>query len=229
MRKIAIITYTTLLAILINFAIVQSTYAQKDTTIKSQKIVMPDFGVKFGVGLSSMNNDGESMQYLLSYSGGIFKNFDINKNFSIRAEALFSSKGGRTDNLNTGDTASTVIDFTNIYTITSISYAEIPIMLRLKGDGFAAMLGPYLGVKVLDSFDHNIPKLKQSKERPEFSMFDFGITGGLEFPIYKRTLIDVRFSYGLTSPIQEVPKYISGFYSDKMNNFTIQVGFLFGL
>lgn len=227
MKKIAILTYTAVLAILINFALVQNTYAQKDTTIKSNKIVMPDFGLKFGVGLSSMNNDGESMQYLFSYTGGFFKNFDINQNLSIRAEALFAQKGGRTDNLNTGDTNAPVIDFKEIYTKTNISYIEIPVMLRLKGESFFAMIGPYLGVKIMDNFEHNIPKLQNLGEKPKYSMFDFGITGGMEFPLYKRTMIDVRFTYGLSSPIQEVPKYISGFYSDNMNNFTIHVGFLF--
>lgn len=227
MKKIILLIFTAISALFIDFGQVSFANAQQDTAIVKAKYTYSNFGGKFAVGLSSMNNDGESMQYLFSYTGGFFKNFDINQNLSIRAEALFAQKGGRTDNLNTGDTNAPVIDFKEIYTKTNISYIEIPVMLRLKGESFFAMIGPYLGVKIMDNFEHNIPKLQNLGEKPKYSMFDFGITGGMEFPLYKRTMIDVRFTYGLSSPIQEVPKYISGFYSDNMNNFTIHVGFLF--
>lgn len=225
MKKRLTLLFVALIALLIG----QGNYslAQEDTTAKKAIYTYSDFGMKLAAGLSSMNNDGESMQYLFSYTGGFFKNFDINKNLSIRAEALFSLKGGRTDNLNTGDTSSPIIDFQEIFTETRIGYMEIPVMLRLKGQSFFAMIGPYLSIKVMDKFSHNIPKLLKQKEKPEFGTFDFGITGGLEFPTYKNLLIDLRFTYGLFSPIKSVPKYISGFYSDKMNNFTLHVGLVY--
>ncbi len=179
------------------------------------------FGAKFSAGVSNLDNDGVSMEYKFSYSGGVLLQIPITTNFSIRPELVFAAKGAsNTNNIYRDSTASTVITKTNV------SYLELPIMACFENKSFSVLVGPYFAVKVNDAFSSEIDRIEFT---PKYNAFDFGIGGGLEIPIQKNLAVDLRFTYGLMSIIssENIPKRISAIYTDKLRNYGIQLGLVF--
>jgi hypothetical protein len=183
------------------------------------------YGVKGGLNLSTQinNNNTSEKKNLPGLQVGGLINIGF-KNFDIRPELLFISKGMRIYN---------TIEWTKEYYEykSSYNYIEIPIKAFYHFDAFDdlriyAGLGPYVAYALSGSYYSNthgggaMTFGSTGVQRP-----DYGVTFSGGFEVKKRFLISVDYDLGVKNILRSSPG-VTG-YVVKNKTLGLSVGYLF--
>lgn len=178
------------------------------------------YGLKLGMGISTIMNNGEAMDWQFAYAGGAFMQFKLSSTVSLYAELNYSAKGEDTEHSVQLDDK---LQIHKVHTNTNLSYLEIPILANFHTNSFSVLVGPYFAFKLSDSFKYNGA---ETSPKPKFNAMDIGISAGLLVPMQENIYFDIRLNYGFRGIIdkEKIPSAISGFYSDKTTNFNLTGG-----
>ncbi|UOR04299.1 PorT family protein [Hymenobacter aerilatus] len=167
-------------------------------------------GVKAGASLTSFTGkDVEGLDYKFGFHGGGVAELGLTDNFAIQPEVLFSMKG----------TKASEMDELRI----NQSYIDVPVLLKLKADGFFFELGPQVGFLVGS-------KLKVDEvsvdAKESFKKVDLGYAAGLGYQAASGPMIGLRYNGGISN----VGKDSFDIEDGKVRNsaFQLYVGYMFG-
>ena len=151
--------------------------------------------------------------------------------FALQIEPMYSQGGCVLDNVSFG--------FTNGKVTFKVSYIEIPILFKVKipVQGSVtpyAFVGPNLGLVLsANQLSEGGGQSQETdiKDQTTSMVFalDFGAGAGIKVAPLTTVIIDVRYSLGLSSVLNDKGKQVSGFNSVKSNGFQIVAGVMFGL
>jgi Outer membrane protein beta-barrel domain len=163
-------------------------------------------GIKGGINSATLSNDtDESLDQLIGGVGGVFIGRDINKNFGLQLEGLYSMRGAKAEG---GDAK------------IKLNYIDVPVLARLgsqsaNGNKFYAFTGPQASFKVTSEVEF----LGETDDLDdEVESFDFGWTAGVGADMGRVTL-DARYTMGLMN----IDK--TGDDTIKNRTFSVMVGF----
>jgi hypothetical protein len=163
-------------------------------------------GIKGGINSATLSNDtDESLDQLIGGVGGVFVGRDINKNFGLQLEGLYSMRGAKAEG---GDAK------------IKLNYIDVPVLARLgsqsaNGNKFYAFTGPQASFKVTSEVEF----LGETDDLDDdVESFDFGWTAGVGADMGRVTL-DARYTMGLMN----IDK--TGNDTIKNRTFSVMVGF----
>lgn len=173
------------------------------------------FGVKGGVNVGWLENDDSTMDERVGAIAGLFAAFQPTGRLGVQIEALYSSKGYKTEK------RAIVLD-----------YVEVPVLATLRLPKLGPLRpivlgGPYGGLRVRTRYGTAKSKT-QSAFREDVNRWDFGLVAGLaiEVPLAGGALtIEGRYSAGLAQVFVEDSSYGTG--SDRHRAYIGLVGFRF--
>lgn len=194
------------------------------------------FGVRAGLNIASLSFDpdlaggiNKSSRTGFKFGGALEVGFA--PMFALQIEPMYSQGGCVLDNVPFG--------FTNGKVTFKVSYIEIPILFKVKipvkGSVTPyAFVGPNLGL-VLSANQlaegggqSQETDIKDQTTSMVFAL-DFGAGAGIKVTPLTTVILDVRYSLGLSSVLNDKGKQVSGFNSIKSNGFQIVAGVMFGL
>ena len=155
-------------------------------------------GLKGGLSLTKYSgNDadlgtGIDPEYAINFTAGVFLNFEIDKQFSIRPEAYYSVKGAHYEE--TEDGVKAEMDFT-------MKYIDIPILAVFKaGKNFSLIAGPAVGFFLSGETKTKVGDESGSEEieSDEINSPDISLVFGANYFIGQLHL-DARYSLGMTN------------------------------
>ncbi|MXN89930.1 outer membrane beta-barrel protein [Flavobacterium sp. Sd200] len=139
-----------------------------------------DFGIKAGANFSNFNGDIDS-DGITNFHAGAALELNLIPTFSIQAEGLFSTQGGKA--VYEVDGAGGVAqDF-------KLDYISVPVMAKfyLLPDRFSLMAGPQFSFLV-----------NEAEEQFKAKTFDLAAAGGVELKIFAGLFAQARYTIGLT-------------------------------
>ncbi|MBM2814920.1 MAG: hypothetical protein HW421_1682 [Ignavibacteria bacterium] len=146
------------------------------------------WGIKLSGGITNVTDEKESIGPKFGFQIGGLGIYNINPDWGIQFEGLYSSKGAESS-----DDPPVKFNFT---------YLEIPVLIKFKvsevGEhkGRLNLIGGfYYGAKL--SGEVEIQNIKLDADGLESS--DFGLIFGIDAFLSRRLSIDGRFSYGLSN------------------------------
>lgn len=109
----------------------------------------PTFGLKAGVNISSISDDGyEDSKSKAGFYGGVFMNAPLSEQFSIQPEVLYSQMGAKTVATSTGTIAGTTTTMRNSASL-NLDYITVPVMFQFHATpNFYLEAGPEFGFLV---------------------------------------------------------------------------------
>lgn len=138
------------------------------------------FGLKAGANYSDFNNANFDTEGLPGFHAGAIIAFDINKNWSIQEDFLFSTQGAK---LKGG-----LSDGKNL----KLSYISVPIVVKYKTNfGLYFEAGPQVGILASEDF-------KQITNQDFAEKIDAGMVGGIGYQFSNGLGIGARYYMGLT-------------------------------
>ena len=167
-------------------------------------------GIKGGVSLANFSGSDAEMfdiepSMVTKFAVGAFLNIEINKQFSIRPEAYYSSKGAKYEE---GDAELTV----------TLNYIDVPVLLVVMvADNFGIFVGPQLGFYMNGTMKSGSEE--EDIESDEINSPAFDLVFGANFFI-NQFHIDARYAMGLTD-VPDVDETVN------LKNSVIQI--LFGV
>jgi hypothetical protein len=165
-----------------------------------------NFGVKAGANFSNFSGDLDT-DGITNFHAGAVLELNIVPTFSVQAEGLFSSQGGKA--VYTEDGAVGVARDINL------DYISVPVMAKfyLLPDRLSLMAGPQFSFLVNDA-----------KEQFDAKTFDLAAAGGVELKIIAGLFAQARYTIGLSNVFDDV----EGFDVDAKNAvFQLSVGYFF--
>lgn len=158
------------------------------TSVNAQRL---DFGGKIGANLTKIDGVSFSDAYKLNYQLGFFAEIDLNKNWGIQPELLFSQTSSRVDSGFHSvyeDAASSLLK-RNV----KLNYLNIPVLLRINaGNLLTFQVGPQFSILVND----NENLLNNSKDA--FKKGDLAAVVGAQINISKLRIYG-RYNFGLAN------------------------------
>jgi hypothetical protein len=152
-------------------------------------------GLKGGVNFSNVDLTGEdigglSFDQRIGATGGYFVHWNLNNNFGLHVETLFSQKGTRFNNpFGTGQDLKIRVD-----------YIEVPLMAHFDVPPADRVQVQVFGGAAIAGRLHDSQKLGGVKltddERIPIKNYDVGLTFGAALDV-RRVIFDVRYTYGL--------------------------------
>ena len=182
------------------------------------------YGIKAGPNFTTAVVEEGRLNYRFAMAGGAFLSYNLNRYLQIQPEVLFMMRGWK-------ESASGV-------TLTNkINYVDFNLLLKYvskpRGRFQEAIgIGPYIGVKMSNSYDFNIDipvELEDAMDLiyDEIKSTDFGIVVSGEFNILLDnggTLIfDLRGTFGLTSIFDDITLGDETFNMTDLKNMGVQV------
>jgi hypothetical protein len=182
------------------------------------------FGIKAGLNISDVagSGTGESTKALAGLNAGLMADFGFSDHLSFHPELLFSQKGAKY----TGVDDATGIGLAGRERTT---YLDLPLLLRLKSNGFFAEVGPQLGylMAVKNEYTLDMPGLgsitDKSTDMEGYRRLDAGYVVGVGYQLPQGLEFGVRYNGGISdlSDPSEDPKL-------RNSVFQFQVGYMFG-
>lgn len=171
------------------------------------------FGVKGGINVATIHEVGDASTGFdfspkVFFQAGVYKDFWLNLNWSIRAEALYSVKG-----------AENPLQFASGNDLESYeraSYLSFPVLAQYAHGNFKFGAGPQFGVLLSDHF---FPEGEKMEGVLYDNSFDLGVVGNITYTLLMVD-IDLRYVYGLT-PIVDFP--FPGMGSAALHNGVLQL------
>ncbi len=161
------------------------------------------FGVKAGANFSNFSGDVDS-DGITSFHAGAVLELNVVPTFSVQAEGLFSSVGGKAKYDEDGAVG--------VAKDINLDYIAVPVMAKfyILPDRFSVMAGPQFSFLVSDA-----------KEAFDKKSFDLAAAGGVELKIIAGLFAQARYTVGLNnvSDVSDVDV--------KNNVFQLSVGYFF--
>ncbi|QEE49680.1 PorT family protein [Flavobacterium alkalisoli] len=160
-----------------------------------------DLGIKAGANFSNFQGDIDS-DGITSFHAGAALEINLVPSFSVQAEGLFSSQGGKAKY--DADGAVGVAEDINL------DYISVPVMAKfyIIPSKFSLMAGPQFSFLVNDA-----------DEAFETNSFDLAASGGVELKIIMGLFAQARYNIGLTDTFDNV--------DSKTGVFQLSVGYYF--
>lgn len=165
------------------------------------------FGVKAGVTNSNLATPADTeLKRIWGAVAGVFVGRNINDNFSMQVEGLFSQKGTKDRSVGSG-------------TKVRLTYFDLPVLFRFGSTTtnethFHVFTGPVPSFKLKAEASTESPDFTQDID-DEVESFDFGWTLGAGFE-RNRFSLDARYTHGLMN----IDKAVT---ADKLKNRTFTV------
>ncbi len=142
-----------------------------------------DFGIKAGANFSNFSGDVDS-DGITSFHAGAVLELNIVPMFSVQAEGLFSSMGGKQKYTADGSGVGVVEVARDI----NLDYISVPVLAKfyVLPDRFSLMAGPQFSFLVNDADDINAKST------------DIAIAGGAELKIIAGLFAQARYNVGVT-------------------------------
>ncbi|RZJ71671.1 MAG: PorT family protein [Flavobacterium sp.] len=156
-----------------------------------------DFGIKAGANFANINGDLNS-DGINNFHAGAMLELNLVPVFSVQAEGLFSSQGGKYEN-----TIGAAKDF-------NLNYISVPVMAKyyILPDRLSIMAGPQFSFLV-----------DEAEEAYNSNSFDMAAAGGIELKLFLGLVAQARYTIGLTDVYDEV--------DSKNAVFQLSVGYFF--
>ena len=178
------------------------------------------FGIKAGMNVSSISNDGwDDSKAKVGFYGGLFMNAPLAESFSIQPEILYNNLGSKTE---------TTVAGTKYSSTLNLDYIAVPVMFQYNATPeFYLEAGPEFGFLVNASSkatagnNSNITNI----DTDSFNKFNMGIGLGAGFNITNKLGINARYVAGLND-VTDNDKWGSD-ASNKNNNFQVGLAYKF--
>ena len=178
------------------------------------------FGIKAGMNVSSISNDGwDDSKAKVGFYGGLFMNAPLAESFSIQPEILYNNLGSKTERTVAGTKYSSTLN---------LDYIAVPVMFQYNATPeFYLEAGPEFGFLVNASSkatagnNSNITNI----DTDSFNKFNMGIGLGAGFNITNKLGINARYVAGLND-VTDNDKWGSD-ASNKNNNFQVGLAYKF--
>ena len=178
------------------------------------------FGIKAGMNVSSISNDGwDDSKAKVGFYGGLFMNAPLAESFSIQPEILYNNLGSKTERTVAGTKYSSTLN---------LDYIAVPVMFQYNATPeFYLEAGPEFGFLVNASSkatagnNSNITNI----DTDSFNKFNMGIGLGAGFNITNKLGINARYVAGLND-ITDNDKWGSD-ANNKNNNFQVGLAYKF--
>jgi hypothetical protein len=172
-----------------------------------------EFGAKAGPSFSTLTFEPEESggyDRRISADGGGFLVLPLTPRFAVQLEALFTSRGAKLLDDETGTTGAILLQ-----------YLDFPALIRIKGPSWASRSlhlfgGPYAGIRLaatreVSFYANSIRTGNKSSISSEIERFEFGLTAGAGVDFGRRIVVDGRYCHG-----------ISALNTDKSDGFRIR-------
>lgn len=181
----------------------------------------PTFGIKAGVNISSLSDDGfDDTKSKVGFSGGLFMNAPLSEQFSIQPEVLYSQMGAKIE----GKFANTAYSTTR-----SLDYITVPVMFQFRATpAFYIEAGPEFGFLVSAKDKDTVGNFSTTNQidTDNFNTFNMGLGLGLGFDITKNIGVNARYVAGFTDINKDGNTSLQNDGNKNRNN-TLQAGLYF--
>jgi hypothetical protein len=187
------------------------------------------YGLKAGVSFTTAYAEGGRLNYYTAGAGGIFMNYHLSRNFQIQPELFFSMRGWK-------ETAGS-LTLTN-----KINYIDLNLLLKLvipsgsETIQSALGIGPFVGIKVSDSYEFNLSVPDEVNEAMDLiyesiNSYDVGIIFSGELDVLLdnggMVVLDFRITVGLTQIFEDIVAADTYQLDLKMLGFQLMAGYAF--
>lgn len=185
----------------------------------------PTFGIKAGVNVSSISDDGfDDTKSKVGFNGGLFLNAPLSEQFSIQPEVLYSQLGAKTDYTFAGTTFENEL---------KLDYITVPVMFQFRATpSFYLEAGPEFGFlvsaknKATVSNNNGSASDTDELDKDDFNSFNMGLGLGLGYDITPNFGINARYVAGF-SDVTKPASDPSTDAKNRNNNFQAGVYFKF--
>jgi hypothetical protein len=185
----------------------------------------PTFGIKAGVNVSSISDDGyDDTKSKVGFSGGLFLNAPLSEQFSIQPEVMYSQLGAKTDYTFAGTTFANEL---------KLDYITVPVMFQFRATpAFYIEAGPEFGFlvsaknKTTVSNNNGSGSDVDELDKDAFNSFNMGAALGLGFDITPNFGVNARYIAGF-SDVTKPESDPSTNAKNRNNNFQAGVYFKF--
>ncbi len=182
------------------------------------------YGVKAGPNFSFSYAEGGRTSIRYVAGGGAFMSYNLGASFQIQPEVLFMMRGWK--------------EVAGPVTLTNkLNYVDVDLLLQFLMPSRGRIqstigIGPYVGMKISDSYDFNIdipPEVEDAMDAiyDEIKSTDFGIVLASEMDVMMENggmfLLELRIAYGLTSIMGDVTIEDTTFNLIDLKNMGIQI------
>ena len=179
-------------------------------TVNGHAQSAPRFGLKAGLALANWRGQGVSgTKSNVGFQVGGLARIDINDLLSLQPELLYSQKGYNSE-------------ANGLKTKSTLSYVDLPLLLRVNAGNLFFEAGPQLGYLVARNVTLSGTMSVTGSGTSGLSKFDAGYIAGLGYQFASSLNLGLRYNGGLTS-VDERRK--AKVYNSA---FQLQVGYLFG-
>jgi hypothetical protein len=164
------------------FASKSISYAQEKNVVSEK--VNEHYGLKAGVNFAELWGDDAlpESDRKVGYSFGIFAAYKISKEWKVQPELIWSLQGEKSKE-------------SGRY---KISYINIPVMFKWKGDKFFTELGPQLGLLTINTSQSVPAELRLEN----FERIDFSFNIGIGYDLDDDWSVGLRYMQGVTNIVE---------------------------
>jgi hypothetical protein len=145
----------------------------------------PQFGVKAGLNVSSVNWDFDPGSRLGVYAGGL-AHIHLNKQWAIQPEVVYSQEGAKGD-------------LNDVEYVWKNDYINVPVMVQYMFDnGFRIEAGPQVGFLVNSKTKNNNTEVETKNDDNAFQTVNVSVGLGLNYLTYSGIGVGARYNLGLT-------------------------------
>lgn len=197
-------------------------FAQTTTTTSTMSSSPVRFGVKAGMNVSSLSNDGtlDDQGSKIGFNAGVFANIPVAESFSIQPEVLYSQYGDKYDDTN--------INGNRISYARHFDYVAVPVMFQYNFiPNLYVEAGPEFGFLVnaknkLKNETNNDTLNESGDYKDRLNGFNVGIGLGAGYYFTDNIGLTARYVAGVTDVAKDRPDN-----SDAIRNNVFQVGLAF--
>lgn len=183
-------------------------------SLSNKTYAQQNFGLRAGINVASTKDVIAYPENKIGWFAGAYFEQFLTKKFFLHLEAIYSSKGHKTNN-NMGGR----------FMVHRFNYLSLPILFGYKIDRKTNFfVGPEVSYRLNVSYILGDTKFDESKYYP--AKIDAGISVGLNYKVYKNVGIDIRYTYGFNT-IYYVKDDGSRFNDIKGANRIFQIGSFF--
>lgn len=168
------------------------------------------FGAKGGFNFAKINGDEtDNVDTRTSFHVGAVAEIPLSEQFSFQPEVLYSSQGGKQDDLKL-----------------KLDYINVPLMAKYYvADGLSLEAGPQIGFLVNDEVSYDGDEFDADLDLDgSYSSVDFGLNFGLGYKFDSGLFLNGRYNWGLSNILDGD---LSDDYDQNNGVFQVGAGFFF--
>jgi len=213
--------------LILGIAVLSTTlaFAQTTPTPSSSMSSGPRFGIKAGMNVSSLTDDGglEDQGSKIGFNAGVFANIPVAESFSIQPEVIYTQYGDKYD-------YRAPLSNDRISYARHLDYVAVPLMFQYNFiPNLYIEAGPEFGFLVsaknkLKNESDNDPLATSEDYKDQLKTFNLGIGLGAGYYFTDNLGITARYTAGVTDIAQDRP---NGDDAIRNNNFAVGLAFKF--